>query len=89
MRLLKFGDTIINIDRAIRIDDNGRFIDIDFVPVDTLTSSLNIQLEGSAAEALRGWLATNAEDLLGNAEPLSDQLRDPRPYVSPRSTRNS
>jgi hypothetical protein len=89
LRLLKFGDTIINIDRAIRIDDNGRFIDIDFVPVDTLTTSLNIQLEGPAAEALRGWLATNAEDLLGGVEPLSDQLGDPRPYVSPRSTRNS
>lgn len=89
MRLLKFGDTIINIDRAIRIDDHGRSIDVDFVPVDTLTSSLNIQLEGPAAEALRAWLATNAEDLLGNVDPISEQLSDPRPYVSPRSTRNS
>lgn len=89
MRLLKFGDTIINIDRAIRIDDNGQFISIDFVPVDTLTLSLNIQLEGPAAEALRGWLATNAEDLLGNVDPIGEGLGTPRPYVSPRSTRNS
>jgi hypothetical protein len=86
MRLLRFGNTTINIDRAIRIDDTGGYVSIDFMPVDNPTLPLNIRLEGAAAQALREWVATNAEDLSGQSS-MPDQLGSPQPYVSPRSTR--
>jgi hypothetical protein len=86
MRLLKFGDTTINIERAIRIDDNGSYLTIDFVAVDNPTLPLNIRLEGAAAEALRQWLAINAEDLLDELRDTGDDLGEPQPYVSPRSS---
>jgi len=65
MKLLKFGDTVINIDRAIRIDDSGSYISIDFVPADNALLPLNIRLEGPEAAALRKWLTLNAEDMAG------------------------
>ena len=88
MRLLKFGDTTINMDRAIRIDDNGAYVTVDFVPSDNPTLPLNIRLEGYAAEALRRWLVANAEDMLGDENMTGDELGEPQPYVSPRSTTN-
>ena len=87
MRLLKLGATTINIERAIRIDDHGATLTIDFIPADNPTLPLSIQLEGAAAEALRQWLAVNAEDILSNLNSTGDQLAEPQPYVSPRSTR--
>lgn len=85
MKLLKFGDTTINIERAIRIDDSGSYISVDFVPQDNPALPLNVRFEGQEAAALRRWIAANAEDMsqlatAGTGEPLGG----PQPYVSPR-----
>lgn len=85
MKLLKFGDTVINIERAIRIDDSGSYISIDFVPADNAELPLNIRLEGREAAALRTWIALNAEDMTefdpaNTGDPLGPKL----PYTSSR-----
>jgi hypothetical protein len=85
VKWLKFGDMTLNIERAIRIDDNGRVISVEFAAVDSHHQAASVRLEGRAAEALRRWLAANAEDLFGPDErSTGDALDDPRPYVSPR-----
>jgi hypothetical protein len=85
MKLLRFGDTTINIDRAIRIDDSGSYISVDFVPQDNPALPLNIRFEGKDAVALRRWIRANAEDMSQLADgSIGDQLSDPQPYTSPR-----
>lgn len=85
MKFLKFGDTTINIARAIRIDDNGSYISVDFVAADNAVLPLNVRFDGKDAESLRGWIAANAEDMTGfDLESTGDPLGDPRPYTSPR-----
>ncbi|HSH77238.1 MAG TPA: hypothetical protein VLA19_01750 [Herpetosiphonaceae bacterium] len=85
MRFLRFEDTTINIDRAVRIDDDGISIIVDFAPAGDSVQPLNLRLEGRDAAALRQWLAVNAEDMsqLG-AGSTGEPLDDPKPYVSPR-----
>jgi hypothetical protein len=85
MKLLKFGDTTINIELAIRIDDSGDYISVDFVPHDNLSLPLNIRFTGREAVALRSWIAANAEDMSEhNLDNTGDRLDEPKPYVSPR-----
>jgi hypothetical protein len=85
MKLLKFGDTTINIERAIRIDDSGTYITIDFVAADNPTLPLNVRFEGEDAAALRHWIHANSEDM-SQFEPGSTggPLDDPKGYISPR-----
>ena len=85
MKLLRFGDTTINIDRAIRIDDSGSYMSVDFVAQDNAALPLNVRFEGSEADALRRWIRANAEDMsqLGAGSTGAD-LTDPQPYISPR-----
>jgi hypothetical protein len=85
MRLLRFGDTTINIDRAIRIDDSGTYVTVDFVPQDNPALPLNVRFEGRDAEVLRRWIRANAEDMSQFREgSTGDPLSDPQPYASPR-----
>ncbi len=85
MKLLKFGDITINIARAIRIDDHGSHIDIDFVASDNPLLPLNVQFTGGDAAALRRWIAANAEEMSHvDEESTGEALDDPRPYISPR-----
>jgi hypothetical protein len=85
MKFLKFGDTTINIDRAIRIDDGGSYISVDFVASDNPLLPLNVRFEGTEAAALRRWIAANAEDMTQlDAASTGGPLDDPRPYISPR-----
>jgi len=85
MRFLRFEDTTINIDRAVRIDDDGISISVDFAPAGNLAQPLNLRLEGRDAAALRQWLAVNAEDMSQlEAGSTGEPLDGPRPYVSPR-----
>jgi hypothetical protein len=85
MKLLRFGDTTINIDRAIRIDDSGSYVSVDFVAQDNPALPLNVRFEGPDADALRRWIRANAEDMsqLGAGSTGAD-LTDPQPYISPR-----
>lgn len=85
MKLVKLGDTTINIERAIRIDDGGSFLTVDFVAADNPLLPLNVRFEGPEALALRRWLQANAEDIsqLG-ADSTGDPLAGPKPYTSPR-----
>ena len=85
MKLLKFGDTTINIERAIRIDDSGSYLSIDFVAADNPLLPLNVRLEGTEAAALRRWLTLHAEDMSQlEAGSIGESLDDPKPYTSPR-----
>ncbi len=85
MKLLKLGDTTINIEHAVRIDDNGDYISVDFVPHDNPALPLNIRFEGREAAALRRWITANAEDIdLLEAGSTGEPLTGPQPYVSPR-----
>ena len=85
MKLLRFGETTINIDRAIRIDDSGSHVSVDFVPHDNGASPVNIRFEGKDAEALRRWLLANAEDMAQLDErSTGEPLNDPPTYISPR-----
>jgi hypothetical protein len=85
LKLLKFGDTTINIDRAVRIDDNGSDITVDFVASDNPLLPLNVQFTGSDAAALRRWIAANAENMSQlDADSTGESLDDPKPYLSPR-----
>lgn len=85
MRLLKFGFTTLNIERAIRIDDNGTYVSVDFVPADNTMLPLNIRFEGKEAAALRLWIARNAEDMSDfDPESTGDPLGPPKPYASSR-----
>ncbi len=85
MKLLKVGDTTINIEHAVRIDDGGDYITVDFVPHDNPALPLNVRFEGREAEALRRWIAANAEDIAQlEAGSTGDPLSGPQPYVSPR-----
>ncbi len=85
MKLLRFGETTINIDRVIRIDDRGSSISVDFVPHDGGSRSVNMQFEGEEAAALRRWLLANAEDMAQLDEhSTGEPLNDPHPYISPR-----
>jgi hypothetical protein len=85
MKLLRFGDTTINIARAIRIDDGGTYITVDFVASDNPLLPLNVRFEGKDAAALRHWIRANAEDLTQlDEESIGDPLSGPKPYTSPR-----
>ncbi len=85
MRLLRFGDTTINIDRAVRIDDSGSYINVDFARDGDSVLPSNLRLEGREAAALRRWLMANAEDMSQlEAGSTGEPLEDPKPYVSPR-----
>lgn len=85
MKLLRFGDTTINIERAIRIDDSGSYISVDFVAADNPMLPLNVRLEGRDAEMLRRWLAANSENLSEEVSPNTGAPLDgPKPYISPR-----
>ncbi len=85
MKLLRFGDTTINIDRAIRIDDSGSYMSVDFVAQDNPALPLNVRFEGEEAVALRRWILANAEDMsqldMGST---GESLSDPQHYISPR-----
>ena len=85
MKLLRFGDTTINIDRAIRIDDSGSYMSVDFVAQDNAALPLNVRFEGQEAAALRRWILANAEDMSHlDADSTGEDLTGPRPYISPR-----
>ena len=85
MKLLRFGDTTINIDRAIRIDDSGSYMSVDFVAQDNAALPLNVRFEGPEADALRRWIRANAEDMSQlDAGSTGADLTDPQPYISPR-----
>ena len=85
MKLLRFGDTTINIDRAIRIDDSGSYMSVDFVAQDNAALPLNVRFEGQDAVALRQWILANAEDMSQlDAGSTGESLSDPQPYISPR-----
>jgi hypothetical protein len=85
MQLLRFGDTTINIERAIRIDDSGSYISVDFVAQDNTALPLNVRFEGQEAGALRRWILANAEDMSQfDAGNTGEDLTGPQPYISPR-----
>ncbi len=64
MKLLKIGDTTINVERVLRFDDDGTAISASFVAPDSPQYPVNARFEGEQAAALRTWIAKQAKDLL-------------------------
>ena len=63
MKWLKLGSTAVNMERAIRIDDHGWYLEIALVADDQATVPLNVRVEGEEAEGLRRWVNANAAEL--------------------------
>ena len=85
MKLVRIGDTTINMDRVNHIDDNGDHISITFDNSVEFPEG-SIQVNDTAEVAvLRRWIALNAEDMSGFEEGSTGApLGDPPPYISTR-----
>ena len=64
MKLLKIGNTTINVNRVLRFDDDGIVVSVSFVAPDSPEYPVNARFEGEQAEALRAWIVKQAKDLM-------------------------
>ena len=64
MKLLKIGNTTINVNRVLRFDDDGTAISVSFLAPDAPDFPVNARFEGEQAEALRTWIAKQAKDIM-------------------------
>ncbi len=68
MKLLKIGNTTINVKRVLRFDDDGAAISVSFLAPDSPEFPVNARFEGEQAEALRAWIARQAKDVMTAAK---------------------
>ncbi len=64
MKLLKIGNTTINVNRVLRFDDDGAAISVSFLAPDSPEYPVNARFEGEEAEALRTWIAKQSKDIM-------------------------
>ncbi len=64
MKLLKIGNTTINVNRVLRFDDDGAAISVSFLAPDSPEYPVNARFEGEQAEALRVWITKQAKDIM-------------------------